>query len=201
MEITSEEQLREQCGLAKLRAIQKQLDYIDEHIHRFITLSPFLVLSTSSNRMEMDSSPRGGAPGFVKVLDPKTLLMPDAIGNNRLDSYRNIIENQQVGMLFLIPGVDETVRVNGTAIISTDSSFLEQFVDLRKPPKVVLVIQVREAFLHCAKALMRSKLWANDFKIDRKHLPTMGDMLKDQTNNQDIAESQEAMLARYQQEL
>lgn len=145
----------------------------------------------------LDASPRGGEPGFVRVVDETTLWIPDAPGNNRLDSFGNIVETGQVGMLFLIPGIDETLRVNGRAHLSTDPDKREQLATPRWTPKVVVVVAVEEAFLHCPKALMRSKLWADESRQDRSVLPSLGQMLKDQTGSPEPAETQEEMLARY----
>ena len=121
MDITTLESLRALYDPARERSIKKQITFLDAHCQRFISLSPILVLGTCSATIQMDTSPRGGAPGFVKVLDEHTLLIPDAPGNNRLDSLENIIATGRVGLLFLVPGVDETLRVNGTAVLSADA--------------------------------------------------------------------------------
>ena len=186
---------------AKERALKKQLAQLDAHCRQFIALSPFAVLSSSNAASTMDASPRGGAPGFVRTLDEHTLLIPDAPGNNRLDTLENIIATRQLGLLFLIPGVDETLRVNGTALLSSDEETLKHFADEPRPPKLVIKVFVKEAYLHCAKALMRSSLWDAERHLDRTALPTMGQMLKDQIGGDVPAESQEEMLRRYAQDL
>jgi uncharacterized protein len=179
------------------RTIRKQLDHLDRHCRRFIEISPFVVLATSNGEGSVDATPRGGEPGFVDVLDERTLLIPDRPGNNRLDGLANIVSNPGVGLLFLIPGVDETLRVNGSAAIRDDEELRARFDIDGRMPATVLVVTVQEAFLHCAKALMRSKLWSEEAKVDRGVLPTLGQMIKDQIGQEGEPESQEAMLARY----
>ena len=149
----------------------------------------------------MDASPRGGAPGFCKVQDARTLLVPDAPGNNRLDSLENIVATGLVGLLFLIPGVDETLRVNGSAVLSRAEGDLDLCRDDRRTPKVVIRVSVQEAYLHCAKAFMRSRLWSAESQIDRGLLPTLGQMLNDQAGLNIPAETREEMVRRYEPDL
>jgi PPOX class probable FMN-dependent enzyme len=185
----------------KERAIKKQLPQLDIHCRRFIALSPFVVVSSTSTSLAMDASPRGGEPGFVKVIDANTLLIPDSPGNNRLDTLENIVDTGRIGLLFLIPGVDEALRANGTAVLSNDDRYLDLCATAKRRPKLVIEAKVGEAYLHCAKALMRSALWAPASRVERSLLPTMGEMLKEQTCSDAPAESQEEMLARYTQDL
>ena len=201
MIIKSKEQLRELYGYASGRAKDKVLNHLEKHAINFIETSPFLTMSTSSSNGKMDASPRGGASGFVKVVDKKTLVIPDAKGNNRVDSISNIIETGTIGLLFLIPGVDETLRINGSAYLSTDNTYLELFTEEQNLPKACIVVSVEEVFLHCAKAFMRSKLWEASAQIDRDSFPTMGQMLKDQLRSQDAPESRHAMVKRYKKDL
>jgi PPOX class probable FMN-dependent enzyme len=147
-----------------------------------------------------DVSPRGGPPGFVGALDPNTLIVPDFPGNNRLDSLENILENGRVGMLFLVPGVDETLRANGSATIETDVALRARCAVDGKLPIAVVKVAVEQAYLHCAKALMRSSLWDPAVQVDRATLPSMGEMLRDQVNWA-TAETQSEMLERYRQTL
>lgn len=149
----------------------------------------------------MDASRRGSVSGFVKVIDSKTLFIPDVKGNNRVDSISNIIETGQIGILFLIPGVDETLRINGSAYLSTDKGYLKLFTEEQNPPIACVVVSVEESFLHCAKAFMRSKLWDVSSQIDRDSFPTMGQMLKDQLGSMESPESREAMIERYKPDL
>lgn len=179
------------------RTLLKELDHLDVHCRRFIGLAPFAVLATASADGRLDASPRGGEPGFVHVRDDRTLWLPDALGNNLLDSLSNVVETGRAGLLFLIPGVDETLRVNGTARIREDAAVLGPFAAERRPPRVVVEVAVEEAFLHCAKALMRARLWDPASQRDRTELPTMGEMLRDQTGGTGPVETQEEMIARY----
>ncbi len=194
--------LRDHYPDALERSLRKQLDHLDRHCRRFIELSPFFVLASAAADGSADASPRGGPPGFVLVEDENTLLVPDWPGNNRLDSLSNLVEAPGVGLLFMIPGVDETLRVNGTVAISDDERLRARFADDgRRPPRTVLVVSVREAYLHCAKALMRARLWEPDAQVPRDALPTMGEMLRDQIGSTEEPESQEAMVARYREVL
>ena len=195
--ITDLAQLREIYPEAKGRAKQKQLAALEKHSMRFIELSPFVVMSTSDISGKLDASPRGGRPGFVKVRDENMILLPDAAGNNRLDSLENILATGQVGLLFMIPGVDETLRLNGQATIRRDPELIEMFSDEPKIPISILQVSVEEVFLHCAKAFMRANLWSSEAQLERDKLPTMGQMLKEQLNSEQPAESQEDMLKRY----
>jgi hypothetical protein len=201
MDITSIESLRALYASPKERTLRKQLDALDRHCVRYIGLSPFLVLATVGADGRLDASPRGGPPGFVQVVDAKTLLIPDSPGNNRLDSLTNIVSTAQVGLLFLVPGVDETLRVNGAAVLSTALDELARCADERRTPKVAIRVTVREAYLHCAKAFMRSELWDPDRRVVRSALPTMGEMLREQTGSDGPAETQEEMLRRYAADL
>jgi PPOX class probable FMN-dependent enzyme len=201
MNIDSVEQLRALYPAPKERSVKKQLAALDAHCKRFIQLSPFVVLASSSTSSAMDASPRGGTPGFVKVLDERTLLIPDAPGNNRLDTLENIIGTGKIGLFFMIPGVDETLRINGTARLSCHAEHLAHFDAEKRRPKLAIQVSVAEAYLHCAKALMRSSLWQASSQVDRSSLPTMGQMLNSQTGIQAPAETQEEMVARYATEL
>ncbi|HEX8361190.1 MAG TPA: pyridoxamine 5'-phosphate oxidase family protein [Longimicrobium sp.] len=185
----------------KGRAVTKELRRLDVHCRRFIGLSPFLVMATASREGRMDASPRGGPPGFVRVVDDETLWLPDYTGNNRLDSLRNVVETGRAGFVFLIPGVDETLRVNGRARLRTDAEAVGAFTSERRPPRTVLEITVEEAYLHCAKALMRSALWDPESRQDRSVLPSTGQMLNDETGASGPAETQEEMVARYRPDL
>jgi PPOX class probable FMN-dependent enzyme len=182
------------------RALRKQMAALDPHARRFIELSPFVVLSTADAQGRQDASPRGGAPGFVHAVGAQRLWIPDAPGNHRLDSLGNIVATGRIGLLFLIPGVDETLRVNGRARLCDEADRLAPFA---ADPRVRLVIEVavEEAYLHCAKALMRSKLWSDAARIERASLPTIGQMIADQMGIEVPSESQAQMLARYANDL
>ena len=198
--IASESELRALHSAPTERAVRKELDRLDRHCRRFIALSPFLVMATADADGRLDATPRGGDPGFVEVADDRTLLLPDRPGNNRLDSLTNLTDRPDVGLLFMIPGVDETLRVNGAAELRTDPGLVQRFQVGRRPPAIVLQITVRQAYLHCAKALMRSRLWDPAARVDRAELPTMGEMMRDHAGS-GAAESQAAMVERYREQL
>jgi len=191
------EQLRALYPAAKGLAVDKQLSRLDRHCRRFIELSPFLVLATKGQDGLVDISPRGGDPGFIHVEDDETLLLPDWPGNNRLDNLENILADPAISLIFLIPGVDETLRVHGAAEIRTDEALVNLFAIGAKLPKSVLRIRVKEAYLHCAKALMRARLWEPDARIDRDDLPSIAEMIQDQAGLSGPAESTTDMVARY----
>ncbi len=197
MHIQSLTELRGLYAAPGERAVKKQLSALDVHCQRFIALSPFLVLASGGAGAALDASPRGGSPGFVQVSDEHTLLIPDAPGNNRLDSLENIITSGEVGLLFLIPGVEETLRVNGRAVLSLDETDLNRCSTEKRRPKLVIRVAVRDAYLHCAKALMRSNLWSPQAQVQRSCLPTAGEMLKDHTGVQTPAETPQQMRQRY----
>ena len=157
-------------------AIVKEIDRINPHYRKFIEAAPFFALGTSGPD-GLDCSPRGDAPGFVRVADEKTLLIPDRRGNNRIDSLRNIVSDPRVALLFLIPGVGETIRVIGRASISTDPALTETFIVNGKAPRSVIVVAVERVFFQCTKAIVRSKLWDPARHVDRKSLPSAGTIL------------------------
>lgn len=184
--IETAQELRSSYGEPSERAVKKSLDRLDRHCRRFIELSPFLVLASSGADGQVDCSPRGDPAGFVAVLDDRTVLVPDRLGNNRTDSLRNVLENPYVGMLFMIPGVDETLRLNGRATLTTDPARLEPLSVKGRAPRSGLVVEVEEVFLQCTKALVRSRLWADESRVDRKSaLPSFGQMLADHVGQPD----------------
>jgi PPOX class probable FMN-dependent enzyme len=199
--VSSVEDLRGLYPATKERAKLKQLTSLDVHMRAYIALSPFVVLATKGSAGMADATPRGGEPGWVKVENDGAILLPDWPGNNRLDSLQNILDSPGVGLLFLVPGVDETLRINGDAEIVVDDAIRQLFETRGKLPRTVLRVKIREAYLHCAKALMRSRLWDDESKIERSRLPTMGRMIGDQTGKPDAPESQAEMERRYQSEL
>ena len=183
------------------RVLRKEVRAIDRHIEQFIALSPFVVVASGNDQLHLDASPRGGEPGFVQLEDAHTLLIPDAPGNNRLDTLQNILATSQAALLFFIPGVDEMLRIHGTAELRTDAALLARFAHLSRPPKLVIRVTLRGAYLHCAKAMMRSRLWAPERHVDRSVLPSMGQMIKDHAQLDTPAETHEEMLKRYAQDL
>jgi PPOX class probable FMN-dependent enzyme len=185
--LANEDELRALYPPPHERARLKTLHKLDQHCANFIARSPFLCLGTSNDR-GADVAPRGDEPGFVHILDDTTLAIPDWPGNNRLDSSSNIVANPRVALLFLIPGVQETLRVNGTAEITTSAELMDRWKRNGKRPRSVLVVKIQDAFLHCGKALIRARLWEDDYKIDRAELPPYGQMLKDQIDTAETAE-------------
>lgn len=179
--ITDVEALEKLYGAPSGAAVEKEIDYLHPHYQRLIAAAPFFVLSTGGPD-GMDASPRGDAPGFVVVDDEKTLLIPDRRGNNRVDSLRNIIANPRVALLFLIPGIGETLRVNGRAEISTDPALLGRFSVAGKLPRSVIVVHVDTVFFQCARAIFRSKLWDPARQIERRSLPSLGTIVADVSN-------------------
>jgi PPOX class probable FMN-dependent enzyme len=164
-------------------SLAKEVDYLHPHYRAFVEASPFCLLSTMNDKGG-DCSPRGDAPGFVQVLDDRTLLLPDRRGNNRIDSLRNILADPRVGLLFLVPGVNETLRVSGTAKVSTDPELIARCMMQDKAPTTVLVIRIESVFFQCARALLRSRLWLADAQIPREALPSTGTMLADLSQNE-----------------
>ena len=183
------------------RVIAKARPSIDAHAQKFIAMSPFCVLATSGSDGSVDASPRGGNPGFVHVGGPNELLMPDRSGNNRIDSFRNIVEGSGfVQLIFFVPGIDETLRVGGRGKVSADPDLLASMVEFGKLPRAALVISVSEAYFHCGKALMRSKLWSQETRVERAVLPSIAEVIHDQTSLGE-PESQEMVEARYREQL
>ena len=197
MQITSREQLREVYPEPKGRTVRKVIDHLEEHCRAFIALSSFVLLSTAGADGKGDVTQRGDAPGFVAVLDDNTLAIPDRPGNNRLDSLQNVIENPEVGLLFLVPGFMETLRINGTAQIRTDQELSQRFAVAGRLPPSVLVVTVREAFLHCAKSIMRSRLWDADAQVERSLMPTIGQIISDQLGESRPVETQDQVIESY----
>jgi PPOX class probable FMN-dependent enzyme len=157
--ITSEEALRALLGQPGAPAVNKQIDHLDAHCRRFLALSPLLFISTANRAGLCDVSPKGDAPGFVHMLSEKLLAIPDRPGNRRADTLRNMIENPRVGLLFVIPGLRETLRINGHAALYTDAALLASLSAQGKTPQLAIVVEAQEVFLHCGRALIRSRLW------------------------------------------
>ena len=164
------------------RVIAKARPEIDAHARKFIAMSPFCVLATSGSDGSVDASPRGGNPGFVSVAGPNRLLMPDRSGNNRIDSFRYIVEGSgSVQLIFFVPGIDETLRVGGKGKLSAEPDLLASMEEFGKLPRAVLNIAVQEAYFHCGKALMRSRLWSADARVERAVFPSISQVIHDQT--------------------
>lgn len=195
--VETTDQLRALYDAPMERALKKELAHLDRHCRRFIALSPFLVIASMDAAGRADVSPRGDRPGSVIVLDDHHLAIADWPGNNRLDTLSNLIDNPAVGLLFLIPGIRETMRVNGTAEIRDDEALRAEFAVDGRLPRTVILVKVAEAYIHCAKAMMRSRLWEEDAKVERSALPTINQIIRDQMGETGAVESEEAMVERY----
>ena len=178
--IHNEDELTEMYGPALERSVRKQLDHLDDLCRAFISASPMVIIG-SQGPNAADNSPRGDVPGFVKVADDHTLLIPDRRGNNRLDTLHNLVRNPKVGLIFLVPGVNETFRVNGDAMISRDPSLTEQFVMQGKAPRTVIVVTVKEAYIQCSRALVRSDIWNPAKHVLPGTVPSMGTVMAKHT--------------------
>lgn len=178
--LTDEAALRARYRKVSTLAEKKVMPRLDKHARAFIALSPFLCISTAAASGKADVSPRGDPPGFVKVLDDTTLLIPDRSGNNRLDTFSNILANPHVGLIFFVPGMEETLRIDGTAEIVAEHPALQDCAVNGHVPETGILVHVAHAHLHCAKALKRARLWDTDTQIDRKSFPTLGKMITDQ---------------------
>lgn len=177
--ITSREELRAHYGATHDVAVKKLLPALDGHARAFIARSPFVLIGSSDGQGNGDVTPKGDMPGFVAILDDTTIAIPDRPGNNRLDTFENLIENPAVGLLFVIPGMNETLRVNGLGRITADSGLRERFAIDGRLPATVLVVEIRACYMHCAKAFMRSKLWSPESWPPRATMPTLGQILRD----------------------
>jgi len=195
--IDSETGLREIYRPPKQRSVDKEVDHLDAHCRDFIAHAPFVVLASSAAGGSVDVSPKGGPAGFVAVLDDHRLAIPDMSGNNRLDSMRNIVSDGAVALLFMVPGTDETMRVNGRATISTDQAVLDRCPIDGMDPNVAIVVEVTTAFIHCAKALRRGGIWHPERWPDTSDMATPACMLNDHIGLGDVYLSEQALEASY----
>jgi len=199
--VTTIEQLETLYGQPYGPAVAKEINYISSGYRKLIEAAPFVAVATGGPE-GLDCSPKGDAAGFVRILDDKTLAIPDRPGNNRIDGYRNIVRDPRIALLFLIPGVGETLRVNGRASISIDPELMQSFAVNGKLPRSVLIVHIGTIFFHCSKAIVRSKLWDEKSKIDRESLPSTGTIIAEvsqgklggETYDRDAPERIKAML-------
>jgi PPOX class probable FMN-dependent enzyme len=196
MPITTEARLREIYGPANPRSLAKEITRLDAHCRAFIAASPFLLMATSDGT-RLDVSPKGDLPGFAVVEDDSHLLIPDWPGNSRIDGLRNILEHPRIGLIFLIPTVRETLRINGGATLHDEPGLLAKCAIRGRLPLTVTRIAVEEVFLHCAKSLLRSKLWQPETWPDARPVPSMGEIIRDHAGDNGAIESDDAMIARY----
>lgn len=199
--VTTVEELVEIVGTPRDVIADKQTDFLTPLLVEFIEASPYFLLATSHADGGCDVSPRGDAPGAVQVLDARTIALPDRVGNRRIDSLRNIVTNPHVGMLFLIPGVDETVRLNGRATITKDPDLLATMEMQGRAPKLALVVEIDEVFTHCARSILRSKLWEPGAWPDPATIPTLAAIMAEQKNLPPPDESQGKRNEEYRQRL
>jgi uncharacterized protein len=183
------------------RAVTKEITELDEYCRAFLAMCPFAVLSSAAPDGDPDVTPRGGEPGFLRVLDPHTLILPDRAGNNRLDNLRKISANPRVALLCMVPGIDETLRVYGRAELATAAAAPFDTSEHGRPARSVMVIHVHRALMHCAKALMRGRLWDPDARQSRDAFPSTGEVLRAHAGGGGAIESQAEMLRRYQSQL
>lgn len=200
-DLTGPDALRAHMGPISPMAARKVLPRLDHHCRHFIALSPFLVIATSDADGKLDASPRGDPPGFVRVIDDLTLLIPDRPGNNRVDTFGNILAAPGVGLIFLVPGIDETLRVNGTARLLDDPAALAQSEINGKLPRTGVLVAVDEVFFHCGKALKRAKLWSPDAQVDRSEFPPLGRVIADQIGGIEPAEANDRIETAYRTKL
>ncbi|MBX3569530.1 MAG: pyridoxamine 5'-phosphate oxidase family protein [Rhizobiaceae bacterium] len=193
--ISTREELRTHYKAVHDLAVRKEMRVFDPHARNFIARSPFVLVGSSDGKGNSDVTPRGDKPGFVALLDDVTLAIPDRPGNNRLDTLENIVANPSVGLLFLIPGMDETLRVNGQARVTVDDGLREQLSVEGRAPQSVVVVKATAIYMHCAKAFMRSDLWKPDSWRPRDEMPTLGRILKDQLALADSVEQSDRRLA------
>lgn len=175
--LETEEELREIVGFPSELVRNKSISFLDHNCINFITKSPFLVISSTDENGNCDASPKGDQRGFVQVLDEKHLVIPERLGNKRMDTLINILTNPQIGLLFLIPGLEETLRVNGKATLVRDDDLLEKMLVKGKKPLLGIVVEVHECFIHCAKAFKRSELWSPDTWEDKESLPSAAQII------------------------
>ena len=197
-QLHGEDELQELLGEPAALVRAKVSDYLNELTRQFVDRSPFVLLATSAPDGTCDVSPRGDPPGFVRVLDERTLLLPDRPGNRLADSLRNIVANPNVGLLFVIPGIGDTLRVNGRATIVTDPDLLDPCAVEGKVPKLGLLIEVDEVFTHCSKAFLRSQLWDPERYVDRSELPTSGEIHRSLNPDFDAETYDAERAARYE---
>jgi len=199
--IEDPQHLREIYGEPNERAVKKQLSRFDRYSRDFIARSPFLVVASSDPSGSCDASPMGDAPGFVQVVDDRTLLIPDRLGNNRVDTLANLVARPGVGLIFFVPGVNETLRVNGRARVTTDPALLEPLAVNGKVPRSVILVSADEIYFHCGKALIRSDLWNPQKQIRRDEFPSLGRILADQIGGISVEESERYTAEGYKNRL
>jgi PPOX class probable FMN-dependent enzyme len=199
--VRTQDELRAHFGRVSPLAEKKVLHHLDRFCRDFIALSPFLVLASGDGKGNADASPRGDAPGFVAVLDDRTLLIPDRRGNNRVDTFANILASPGVGLIFFVPGINETLRVNGKARITQETELLTPLTAQNVAPTIGLEVQVEEAYFHCGKALMRSRLWSPETQVARHSFPSLGRIIAEQTAAVEVEAAERTIEEAYRTKL
>ncbi len=199
--IENPQQLRELYGEPSERAVKKELRRFDRHCRNFIALSPFLVIASSDPSGRCDASPKGDAPGFVQVIDDRTLAIPDRLGNNRTDTLANLLQRPGVGLIFFVPGINETLRVNGRARVTTDPDLPGAMAVNGKVPRSAILIDAEEIYFHCGKALIRSDLWNPDKRVPRGAWPSLGRIIAEQVGGMDPDEAERQTAESYRTRL
>jgi uncharacterized protein len=194
-------EIREIYGAPMERSVKKQLPRLEKHSRAFIALSPFLVMASTDPDGRCDASPKGDAPGFVRVLDDETLLIPDRLGNNRVDTISNLLACPGVGLIFFVPGLRETLRVNGRARVTTDPALLEPCAVNGKVPRSAILVSAEEVYFHCGKALIRSDLWNPDKRIALSDFPSLGRIITEQIGEGEVEAAERATAESYRTRL
>lgn len=193
--------LRETYGAPSERSLKKQLSRLDKHCRDFIARSPFVVIASADTSGRCDASPKGDAPGFVRVMNDETLLIPDRLGNNRVDTLGNLITRPGIGLIFFVPGINETLRVNGRARVTTNPALLDPLAVNGKVPRSGILVAAEEIYFHCGKALIRSDLWNPDKQIGHSDFPSLGRILADQIGGISVEESERYTAESYKTRL
>ncbi|RLQ96200.1 MSMEG_1061 family FMN-dependent PPOX-type flavoprotein [Falsibacillus albus] len=186
--VADHEEAAKIVGKPSEASVKKVIDFLDQHCIDFIEKSPFLIIGTADSNGQHDVSPRGDAPGFAKIYKGRYILIPERPGNRRLDSIHNILETNKAGLIFLIPGMEETLRINGKAWVIYDEDLLDRMKVQEKKPLLAIAIEPEESFIHCAKALKRSKIWEGSSWLDRDQLPTAAKIMASHINSPDKTE-------------
>jgi uncharacterized protein len=195
------DQIRSLYGEPAERAVKKQLPRLEKHSCAFIALSPFMVIASADPSGRCDASPKGDAPGFVKVLDDQTLLIPDRLGNNRIDTIGNLMACPGVGLIFFVPGLRETLRVNGRARVTTDPALLEPCTVQGKAPRSGILVTAEEVYFHCGKALIRSDLWNPEKHVRQSDFPSLGRIITEQIGTGNVEEAERYTAESYRTRL
>jgi hypothetical protein len=192
--VSNVEELRQAYGAPHDVSLRKEMRFLDRHARNFIANCPFVLIGSSDKEGNGDVTPKGDRPGFVAVLDDTTIAIPDRPGNNRLDTLENVIRNPAVGLIFLVPGMNETLRINGLAKITFDEALRERLAVDGKAPRSVMVVSIKAVYMHCAKAFLRSRLWNPEGWLPRSAMPTLGEILKDQLSLPETANEADSRL-------